>query len=154
MIRSILAALDGSERAPGVFSAAAEVASRFGARIYALRVVLVPPEFPPSAAGMPADPLAEALHQRATDELAQLVRQRPDLVIDPPIVREGQAWRGILEAAETFDVDLIVIGSHGYHGWDRILGTTAAKVANLARRNVLVVHGRAEGKSDPSGPGP
>jgi nucleotide-binding universal stress UspA family protein len=38
-------------------------------------------------------------------------------------------------------VDLIVIGSHGYHGLDRVLGTTAARVSNLARRNVLVVHG-------------
>ena len=38
--------------------------------------------------------------------------------------------------------DLIVLGSHGYHGLDRLLGTTAGKVVNLARRNVLVVHGR------------
>ncbi len=39
-------------------------------------------------------------------------------------------------------MDLIVLGSHGYGGIDRLLGTTAAHVANRAERNVLVVHER------------
>lgn len=37
------------------------------------------------------------------------------------------------------DVDLIVIGLHGYGTLDRILGTTAAKVTNHTDRNVLVI---------------
>jgi len=32
-----------------------------------------------------------------------------------------------------------VIGSHGYGGLDRLLGTTAARVVNHADRNVLIV---------------
>ena len=35
--------------------------------------------------------------------------------------------------------DLIVIGSHGYAGIDRLLGTTAAKIVNHAATSVLVV---------------
>ena len=35
--------------------------------------------------------------------------------------------------------DLIVIGSHGYSGIDRLIGTTAAKVVNHAKQSVLVV---------------
>ena len=38
--------------------------------------------------------------------------------------------------------DLVVIGSHGYGGLDRLLGTTAAKVANRAPCSVLVVRGK------------
>ncbi len=140
MMRRILAALDGSQRAPGVFAAAAEIASRFDATLYLLRVILVPPEFPPGAAGMPSDPLPASLIEQAAEHLAELAARRPDLAIEPPIIQEGQPWRGILRASEELDVDLIVIGSHGYHGLDRILGTTAGKVANLARRSVLVVH--------------
>jgi universal stress protein F len=45
----------------------------------------------------------------------------------------------IERAAAENDVDMIVIGSHGYHGLDRVLGTTAAKVVNHADRSVLVV---------------
>jgi nucleotide-binding universal stress UspA family protein len=33
----------------------------------------------------------------------------------------------------------VVLGSHGYSGFDRILGTTAAKVVNHCDRSVLVV---------------
>jgi hypothetical protein len=54
-------------------------------------------------------------------------------------VQADQPWRAILAAADTVDAELIVLGSHGYHGWDRILGTTAGKIANLAQRNVLIV---------------
>jgi nucleotide-binding universal stress UspA family protein len=38
------------------------------------------------------------------------------------------------------------VGSHGYHGLDYLLGTNASKVANLAHRDVFVVHDRP---SDP-----
>ena len=37
------------------------------------------------------------------------------------------------------DVDLIVLGSHGFDVLDRIVGTIAAKVVNHADRAVLVV---------------
>jgi universal stress protein F len=33
----------------------------------------------------------------------------------------------------------VVIGSHGYGGLDRVLGTTAAKIVNHASCSVLVV---------------
>ena len=41
-------------------------------------------------------------------------------------------------------MDLIVLGSHGYGTLDMLLGTTAGRVANIATRNVLVVHERAD----------
>jgi nucleotide-binding universal stress UspA family protein len=144
MIRGVLAALDGSARAPGVFDAAVDLAARFGATLRLLRVVFVPPEFPAAAAGNPADALPAHLTQVARDEmLALIARAAPCAVaIEAPLVRFGIPWRVILEVSEHFDVDLIVVGSHGYHGLDRILGTTAARVANMARRSVLVVHER------------
>jgi universal stress protein F len=48
-------------------------------------------------------------------------------------------WDGICRAGREEAADLIAIGSHGYGGLDRLLGTTAAKVVNHADRNVLVV---------------
>lgn len=62
----------------------------------------------------------------ATPRLLRVIELSPDI---PP-------------AAAKYDVDLIVVGSHGYHGWDRVLGTTASRVANLADRDVLVVRER------------
>jgi universal stress protein F len=145
MIGRVLAALDGSARARGVFGAAVEIAGRFGAVLQPLRAVVVPPEFPAAAAGTRADPLPRHMARVALEDLIRLTAVRPASVrVDPPIVRVGEAWRVIMEVSGELDVDLIVIGSHGYSTLDRLLGTTAGRVANSARRNVLVVHDRAE----------
>jgi nucleotide-binding universal stress UspA family protein len=145
MISRILVALDGSPRARQVVAAASEMALRFGATLYPLRVIFVPPEFPAAAAGgSHHDVLRDRMSREAFDDLVAVTAGVPRLAAEAPLVRVGQPWRLILEAAQELDVDLIVMGSHGYHGWDRILGTTASRVANLSHRDVLVVHERAD----------
>jgi nucleotide-binding universal stress UspA family protein len=141
MFHKILAAVDASERAPAVFDIASELARTMGARLYVARAITVPPEFPAAAAGSPADPLVARMAAIAMQDMTTLIaRTSDDVAIQPPIVRLGVPWKVILEIADERDVDLIVMGSHGYHGWDRVLGTTAAKIVNVAQRNVLVVH--------------
>ena len=54
-------------------------------------------------------------------------------------VHVGTPWDTICREAKTLECDLVVLGSHGYSGLDRILGTTAAKVVNHCERSVLVV---------------
>ncbi len=140
MIARVLVALDSSSRTEGVFDAASEIAGRFAARLHPLRVVSIPPEFPAAAAGSLADPLSTFLANSALEALRHFEGRNPEVDLQEPIVRTGEAWRVILEVADELDADLIVIGSHGYKGIDRLLGTTAANVVNRARRNVLVVH--------------
>lgn len=152
MIARILVALDNSPRTEGVFEAAAQIGRRFGATLWPLRALSVPPEFPAAAAGSVKDPLAAFLAQQAVEAIEQLAERNADVLVESPIVRVGEAWRLILEVGEELDVDLIVIGSHGYKGVDRLLGTTAAKVVNMARRNVLVVHARAVTPGVTAGP--
>jgi universal stress protein A len=143
MLLKVLAALDGSERAPAVLDVAAAVARLSGARLYVVRAISVPPEFPAAAAGSLADPLVAQLAANAMRDLSRLVAAAPESVsVEPPIVRVGVAWKVVLQTADERGVDLIVVGSHGYHGWDRILGTTAGKIANIAKHNVLIVHER------------
>jgi nucleotide-binding universal stress UspA family protein len=139
MIRRVLVALDGSARAAGVLAVAVEVAMRFDATLVPFRAIQVPSEFPPTAHTSQLDALPSYMQHEAVREVLQLL-ENADVKSEAPIVREGQPWRAILAAAELQGVDLVVIGSHGYEGVDHILGTTAAKVVNRARRNVLVVH--------------
>ena len=141
MIQTILVALDSSARAPAVLAAACEIAEKFGARLAPVRTISVPPDFPPAAHVVGHDPLPAHLKDVALAELDLLLAAVPaGVAMDAPRVRIGQPWRTIIEAAEELNADLVVLGSHGYHGADRILGTTAGKVANLCKRNVLVVH--------------
>jgi nucleotide-binding universal stress UspA family protein len=139
MFEVIVAAVDSSPRAAGVVEAAREVADRFAGVVHLFRVVTLPPEFPAAARNSPDD-LENALRAQATRELAALAGGHPRVIVDGPELGILEPWRAILQRAREVGAGLIVVGSHGYAGWDRILGTTAAKVANHADRPVLVVH--------------
>ena len=57
-----------------------------------------------------------------------------------PILRHGNPYEQIVNAAEELGVDLIVIGSQGYTGLGRLLlGSTADRVLQYAPCPVLVV---------------
>jgi universal stress protein A len=143
VIGRVLVALDNSPRALLVLAAAAEIGVRFGATLTLFRALAIPPIFPPPSRAGPCDPLPSCLTTRAEAALQELASTLPpEVVVERPVVRIGQSWRSILEVADELDVDLIVIGSHGCHGFDRVLGTTTDKIASRACRNVLVVHDR------------
>lgn len=139
MYSVILAAVDGSERSSGVLTAALELAERFDAYVHLFRAVAVPPQFPPAAA-MPPDSLPDLLANEARRALLELAAGNPRIRIEDPDLTTPHPWRAVLGAAAKVQADLIVVGSHGYAGWDHLLGTNASKVADRADRNVLVVH--------------
>ena len=58
-------------------------------------------------------------------------------------VLEGQPKRRIPEEAEKWDADLVVVGSHGYGFWDRLLlGSVSQAVASHAPCSVEIVRRR------------
>jgi nucleotide-binding universal stress UspA family protein len=142
MIRTVLVALDSSSRAPSVFEIAVALARSFHAKLHVLHVITIPQEFPPAAHVEAGDPLPQLMEAAARAELQPYLDRGADVAYSTPVIRAGHAAREILKAAEDLDVDVIVIGSHGYRGFDRILGTTAARVVNVSRRHVFVVHDR------------
>jgi universal stress protein F len=135
----ILVCLDSSSRAPDVLSSAVRLARSSGATLALFRSVGLPPEVDKEFLVISPNEVVKQLVTRAEEELASLARQIPDGVASEAYVRIGTPWDAICTEAKALDVDLIVIGSHGYSGLDRVLGTTAAKVVNHADRSVLVV---------------
>lgn len=60
-----------------------------------------------------------------------------------PIVRFGKPFLEIIQVAKEENVDLLVIGTHGRAGVDRvILGSVAERIVRKARCPVMVVRGR------------
>jgi nucleotide-binding universal stress UspA family protein len=104
-----------------------------------MRCVGLPAEVPIEALSLAPGDVPRLLEAHACRDLAALLTQVPRDV--PTRVRAVVAtpWEGIEGVAQQENVDLIVIGAHGYGMVDRILGTTAAKVVNHADRSVLVV---------------
>lgn len=69
----------------------------------------------------------------------QEVKASRDLHITTDVPR-GSPKRAIVEEAERFGADLIVVGSHGYRSWERmLLGSVSQAVALHAECSVLIV---------------
>lgn len=139
-MKKILTCLDASPRAPHVLASAVDLARRTGAKLVLFRSVGLPPELAhDDVFGVSPNKLIDRLLESARESLEKLAGDVPPAVLEGIEVRIGTPWNAICAEATAVEADLIVIGSHGYSGIDRILGTTAAKVVNHADRSVLVV---------------
>lgn len=138
-MKRIFVALDGSPRAPIVLAAAARLAQLTGARLILFRAIGIPPEVPPELLVVPPLRVEDALRAAAHASLEALAASIDRELVESIRTELATAWNGIVDEARRCDADLIVIGSHGYGGIDRLLGTTAAKVVNHSDRNVLIV---------------
>jgi nucleotide-binding universal stress UspA family protein len=135
----ILVGLDGSDVEAEVLEAALAQAEAFQGQLVLFRAVTLPVETFPAMLEISPDRVGEILVKAAREHLDQIAGRVPRERLGRARVDLGAPWRAICDAARAEEVDLIVIGSHGYGAVDRLLGTTAAKVVNHADRNVLVV---------------
>jgi nucleotide-binding universal stress UspA family protein len=140
-MRRILVGLDGSPREPGVLLVARDLAERYAAELILFRAVGLPPEVPAEVYLEPQLSLLELLQTRATAALEASARTLPEPLRARARLKLSVAnpWRGVCAAALEEQVDLIVIGSHGYGALDHVLGTNAARIVNHAHCSVLVV---------------
>ncbi|MDB4946805.1 MAG: hypothetical protein JWP97_6339 [Labilithrix sp.] len=136
-MKRILVCLDGSPRAPFVLETAANVAKSIGAKLSLLHAIGLPTSIDQEAVAH-GESVTAAAEAAARAELSAASAHLGDLV-EGQHVRLGVPWDAICHAATELDCDLVVLGSHGYTGIDKILGTTAGKVVNHCDRSVMVV---------------
>jgi nucleotide-binding universal stress UspA family protein len=139
MTSPILVAIDDSPRAQAVLTAAVKLAHIFKTPLILCRVIALPTaQF--TTDGIPTGiDLQPALEQQAMKDLESVALGVPPDIERRLVTTLDIPWEGICEMAKEHNASLIVLGSHGYGGLDRLLGTTAAKVVNHADRSVLVV---------------
>jgi nucleotide-binding universal stress UspA family protein len=138
-MNKILVALDGSPRAPGVLARAIATARSQGGQLLLMRSIGVSADVPQDLWQSADEPMLEVLERRARTYLEQCEETVPAEVRGGTLVVVGSPWQSICDTARSLRADLVVIGSHGYSGIDRLLGTTAAKVVNHAPCSALVV---------------
>jgi nucleotide-binding universal stress UspA family protein len=138
-MKRILVCLDTSPRATNVLARAIELAKLTGAKLTLFRSVGLPPDLPHDVIGTSPNELAQRLLADARRDIERIANEVPVDHRGGAYVHVGVAWDAICNAARELDCDLVVIGSHGYGGFDRLLGTTAARVVNHADRSVLVI---------------
>jgi universal stress protein F len=135
----ILVGLDASPRAVGVLQTAVELARRGGGKVLLFRAVGIPVGIPHEAYSMSPASLADLLEAEAKRYLELAAAKVPPEMLLGTVIGVGTPWQAVCTAADHNNIDMIVIGSHGYSGIDRLIGTTAAKIVNHATQSVLVV---------------
>ncbi len=138
MYDRVLVPTDGSEPSQRAADHAVDIASQYGATVHALFVV------DQRGTGAHFDAVVEA--QEAEGEAAlDTVGERADAAGVPvdKHLRRGVPHEEIVDAADEYDADLIVMGTHGRTGFDRVVsaGSTTERVVRLTSVPVLVVGG-------------
>ena len=146
----ILLAIDGS-----LFSDAAvgDVAAKPWPPGSEVRIISVvePPLLPTVETWVPPDDYIESLERAGEDQANSVIKTAVDRIdktqgdrlrVSTEIVR-GHPKHAIIDAAEAWDADLIVVGSHGYRGLTKLwLGSVSQAVASHAKCSVEIVRRR------------
>lgn len=140
--RTIVVGTDGSETAERAVRQAIDVASAGGSRL----VVVTAFEDRPSR---PDDRVPEDVRWMLTDrnDAERHARRGRELAVDAGVTDvvvqalDGDPGEMLIETADDFTADLIVVGSVGLTGSSRfVLGSVASTVLHHAPCDVLVVH--------------
>jgi universal stress protein A len=140
----ILIAVDFSAASALGAARGAEIARQSSARMTLLHVVdyLPPLGFADDLLPTPALLVdEEELIKRGKSSLDAFAIKEKFPEDTPRHVTLGAPKQVIVEFAAAQGVDLIVLGSHGRHGFGRLLGSTASAVLNQAACDVLAVRG-------------
>lgn len=148
VFNKILVPIDFSEHSKSTVSYAMRFASRDKSTVYLLHVFEVPDYVVTPYARRRQNyavvqSQVHAAEQEARENLEAFAQELSHRRIKvEPYLRVGYPFDEIVLMANHFDVDLIVIGSHGRVGVARLLvGSTAERVVEHARCPVLVVKG-------------
>lgn len=143
MFKHLLVPIDGSPTSELAVAKAIGLAKAFDTEVTAIYVI-----DPYPFTGVGADfaygqgQYLNAAKAAATDALsnARTQMEQAGVKVKTATVESHTVWRGILEAAESGGADLIVMGSHGRSGIEKlVLGSVAQKVITNTRLPVLLV---------------
>jgi len=149
-MKRVLAAVDFSDWTGPVLQTAVELARRYDAAVTAVyaEMFLPPPYFTERGVEQVSgflDTQKQAARQYLEESVAQELGE--ETAVETRLV-EASPVEGILRAAEMTRAELIVMGTHGRSGLNRLLlGSVAEKVLREAKGPVLTVRGGEEGRA-------
>jgi len=145
-IKRILFPTDFSEGAMNALPYAVDMVRHYGARLYMLHVMH---DIAVSGLHIPhvsLDVIHKEIEAEASKEIEKFgVMERQDIKNIEYVILRGVPYEEILKFVEKNNIDLIVMGTHGRKGLDRVLfGSVAERVVRNAPCPVLTVRGPKE----------
>ena len=143
MFNHILVPIDGSNTAQLAVDKAIGLAKAFGSRVTTIFVI---DPYPFTGVGTDFSyGQAEYLNAATAEANAAIKAARAQfeaagIAVDSSVVEAHATWRGVVQAAESMKADLIVMGSHGRSGLEKlVLGSETQQVLSHSKLSVLVV---------------
>jgi len=142
-IKTIMVPIDFSETTDMLMEYAVTFVESFGARLYVVHIVEDLSKYSYiSVPHISMDNVMEEVYKNADKELkrycAEKLKEKTDYGL---IISKGEAYKEILKFSEEKDADLILIGTHGMSGLERVLfGSTAERVIRGAKCPVMMVN--------------
>jgi nucleotide-binding universal stress UspA family protein len=143
MFKHILVPVDGSSTAQLAVEKAIGLAKAFDSRVTTIFVIDPYPftgvgtDFAYGQAEYLSAATAEA---NAAIKAARTAFEGAGVNVGTSVIESHAAWRGVVEAAASLQADLIVMGSHGRSGLEKlVLGSVTQAVLSHTQLPVLVV---------------
>lgn len=144
-ITRILCPIDFSAFSERALAYAARMAVWYGAKLQVLHVM---PPLPPSTISALAAASRELNERNLREAVAR--HRLPGLDANTELIESAEPAARILEAADAFDANLIVTGSHGRAGVERVLlGSVVEALLHRCARPMLVIPSHFSG-GDPA----
>lgn len=138
--RHVLIATDLSQETDKIADHAKLIAQHSGAKISIIHVVQhTPIVYGGGEFSIPLDiNIEETLRQHAQQALSQ-VSSRLGIAEQDQYLETGSIKVAVVEVAQEIGADLIVVGTHGHRGIEKMLGSTANAILHAAKCDVLTV---------------
>ncbi|AZH25637.1 universal stress protein [Haloplanus aerogenes] len=137
MFDKLLFPTDGSDGAAAVFDHVLDVAEAHDATVHVLSVADTTRESVTQFRGQVVDALEQA-GVRTVQEAAGRASDRGVPTVTE--VMQGEPYRTIVDYANTYDIDLVIMPTHGRRGLDRfLLGSTTERVVRRSDVPVLTI---------------
>jgi nucleotide-binding universal stress UspA family protein len=141
--KKIMVPIDFSENSPKVLETAVDVAEKFGAKLSIVFVVQTIEDYSGFfVPHMPISQFEDELVQGAEKKMAGFLSEnlKSDLPHSATVIK-GNVAEEIIEYAAHNNIAMIVMGTHGYKGLEKVLfGSVAEKVVKTSPCPVLTIN--------------
>jgi nucleotide-binding universal stress UspA family protein len=140
-LKKILIATDGSETAKKAADFGIQIAGLSGAKVYSVYVIDTTPYYSIPLDQVWSKEVYEQLETMGNEITLDVVKTAITAGLEAEsVVLKGDPAERIVNFAEEQHVDIIVVGSHGIGGFERlVIGSVSEKVVRHAKVPVLVV---------------
>lgn len=152
MYKKILVPIDGSAPSQRGLDEAIALARLAHAELEVLHVIDAYPVLPDMAVLTDLRSLRDEMSRHGQQLLSEAAHKARDAGVTARVrlreIESGRVAASILDTAQEYACDLIVIGTHGRRGFSRlVLGSDAERVARASSLPVLLVPARQDAKA-------